>query len=48
MRERGVDLMSHMSGVTSMAHTDADIDQTLEVFEDTLRVMISDQLVGRA
>ncbi len=48
MRERGVDLMSHMSGVTSMAHTDADIDETLDVFEDTLRVMISDQLVGRA
>ena len=48
LRERGVDLMSHMSGVTSMAHTDADIDQTLEAFEDTLRGMISDQLVGRA
>ena len=48
LRERGVDLMSHMSGVTSMAHSDADIDQTLEAFEDTLRGMISDQLVGRA
>ena len=48
LRERGVDLMSHMSGVTSMAHTDEDVDQTLEAFEDTLRGMISDQLVGRA
>ncbi len=48
LRERGVDLMSHISGVTSMAHTDADIDQTLEAFEDTLRGMISDQLVGGA
>ncbi len=48
LRERGVDLMSHMSGVTSMAHTDKDIDQTLEAFEDTLRGMISDQLVGGA
>jgi glutamate-1-semialdehyde 2,1-aminomutase len=48
LRERGVDLMSHMSGVTSMAHTDEDIDQTLEAFEGTLRGMISDQLVGRA
>lgn len=48
LRQRGVDLMSHMSGVTSMAHTDADIDQTLEAFEDTLRDMISAQLIGRA
>ena len=48
LRERGVDLMSHMSGVTSMAHTDKDIDQPLEAFEDTLRGMISDQLVGGA
>ena len=48
LRERGIDLMSHMSGVTSMAHTDEDVDQTLEAFEDTLRGMISDRLVGRA
>ena len=48
LRERGVDLMSHMSGVTSMAHTDEDVDRTLEAFEDTLRDMIAAQLVGRA
>jgi len=48
LRQRGVDLMSHMSGVTSMAHTDEDVDQTLEAFEDTLRDMISEQIVGRA
>jgi glutamate-1-semialdehyde aminotransferase len=48
LRHRGVDLMSHMSGVTSMAHTDEDVDQTLEAFEDTLRDMISEQIVGRA
>lgn len=48
LRERGVDLMSHMSGVTSMAHSDEDVDRTLEAFEDTLRDMIARQLVGRA
>jgi glutamate-1-semialdehyde 2,1-aminomutase len=48
LRQRGVDLMSHISGVTSMAHSDADIDRTLDAFEDTLRGMISGQLVGRA
>ncbi len=48
LRQRGVDLMSQISGVTSMAHSDADIDRTLDAFEDTLRGMISDQIVGRA
>jgi len=35
----GIDLMSRMSGVTSAAHTDDDIAQTLEAFEATLREM---------
>ncbi len=48
LRQRGIDLMSHMSGVTSMAHSDADIDQTLDAFEDTLRDMIAERLVGNA
>ncbi len=46
LRKRGVDLMSHMSGVTSMAHTDEDIDQTLEAFEDTIQEMIAEGHVG--
>lgn len=48
MRKRGVDLMSHMSGVTSMAHTDADIDETLNAFEDTVQEMIADGQIGGA
>lgn len=48
LRRRGVDLMSHMSGVTSAAHTDDDIDQTLDAFEATLRDMLEAGLVGRA
>ena len=46
LRKRGVDLMSHMSGITSMAHTDADIDETLNAFEDTVREMIADGHIG--
>jgi glutamate-1-semialdehyde 2,1-aminomutase len=48
LRKRGVDLMSHMSGVTSMAHTDADIDETLEAFEDTVQEMIGVGHIGGA
>ena len=47
LRRRGVDLMSHMSGVTSAAHSEDDIDQTLEVFEGALQDMIEAGLVGR-
>ncbi|PPR58227.1 MAG: hypothetical protein CFH10_02057, partial [Alphaproteobacteria bacterium MarineAlpha4_Bin2] len=46
LRKRGVDLMSHMSGITSMAHTDADIDETLGAFEDTVQEMIADGHIG--
>ena len=46
LRKRGVDLMSHMSGVTSMAHTDADIDETLTAFEDTVQEMIAEGHIG--
>jgi glutamate-1-semialdehyde 2,1-aminomutase len=48
LRKRGVDFMSHMSGVTSMAHTEADIDETLEIFEDTIQEMIGDGHIGGA
>lgn len=48
LRKRGVDLMSHVSGVTSMAHTDADVDETLQAFEDTIQEMISDGHIGSA
>lgn len=47
LRKRGVDLMSNMSGVTSAAHNEEDIDRTLGAFEDTLQDMMRDGLVGR-
>lgn len=46
LRQKGVDLMSHTSGVTSLAHTEADIDSTLEAFEATVEEMISGGVLG--
>jgi hypothetical protein len=39
MMRRGVDLMSGKSGIMSTAHTEADLDHTVEAFRDTLRDM---------
>ncbi|HAT34407.1 MAG TPA: glutamate-1-semialdehyde 2,1-aminomutase, partial [Rhodospirillaceae bacterium] len=47
LRSRGVDLMSHTSGVTSLAHTEADIDTTLEAFEATVEEMIAGGVLGK-
>lgn len=47
LRRRGVDLMSHMSGVTSASHTDADVEQTLDAFAGTIQEMIQQGVVGR-
>ena len=35
---RGVDLMSYNGGVTSAAHTEEDVRQTLDAFRETIRV----------
>ncbi len=47
LQVRGVDLLSYSGGVTSSAHTEADIQQALEVFRDTMRVLIAEKIVGR-
>jgi glutamate-1-semialdehyde 2,1-aminomutase len=44
---RGVDLLSYNGGVTSAAHTDSDIDQTLGVFRATMQVLLDENLVAR-
>ncbi len=36
LRRRGVDFMSYTGGVTSAAHTEADIDKTIEVFGEAI------------
>ncbi len=44
---RGMDLLSYTGGVTSSAHTEADIQQALEGFRDTMRVLIEENIVAR-
>ena len=43
LRQRGVDMMSSIGGLTSAAHTEADVEQTLAAFDDTLG-----ELAGRS
>lgn len=44
---RGVDLLSYTGGVTSAAHTEADIGETLNVFQDTLRTLVQAKIIAR-
>lgn len=44
--ERGVDLMSHTSCVTSAAHTPALIDEALGAFESTFAALIKDGVIA--
>lgn len=39
LRVRGVDLFSYNGGMTSSAHGDAELDQTLSAFRDVLRLL---------
>ena len=43
---RGVDLLSYNGGVTSAAHSEADIDQTLDAFRETMQVLVDEKVVG--
>lgn len=40
LQMRGVDLMSRAGGLTSMAHTDQDVSQTLQAFSETIDEML--------
>jgi glutamate-1-semialdehyde 2,1-aminomutase len=43
---RGIDLMSAMSGVTSWAHTQADVDESLDAFDGALAALKSQGLIS--
>jgi glutamate-1-semialdehyde 2,1-aminomutase len=43
---RGVDLVSYTGGVTSAAHTETDIQNTLEIFQDVIRSMVKDKIIA--
>ena len=47
LRKRGVDFMSYTGGVTSLAHTNADIDPTLEAFAGAVKDLIDAGKVTR-
>jgi glutamate-1-semialdehyde 2,1-aminomutase len=47
MQIRGAKLLSYNGGVTSAAHTEEDIDQTLESFQGTIEVLLREEVVGR-
>ena len=47
LQVRGVDLLSYTGGVTSSAHTDADIEQTLAAFDDTMQTLLREEIVAR-
>lgn len=40
LRKRGVDFMSYTGGVTSLAHTEADVQPTLEAFSGAVRDLL--------
>jgi glutamate-1-semialdehyde 2,1-aminomutase len=44
---RGVDPMSYNGGMTSAAHTEEDIRQTLEAFDQTMRTLLEEKIVAR-
>lgn len=43
---RGVDLLSYNGGVTSAAHTEDDIEQTLVAFRETIRTMLDEKILA--
>ncbi len=43
---QGIDLMSAMSGVTSWAHSDADVAETLDAFDGALAALKAQGLIG--
>jgi glutamate-1-semialdehyde 2,1-aminomutase len=43
---RGVDLLSYTGGVTSSAHTEEDVRQTLDAFRGTIQAMLSEQIIA--
>lgn len=47
MRERGVDLQSYISGCTSSAHTDEDVEITLRAFEGAVEALVADGVMPR-
>jgi hypothetical protein len=42
-----MDLLSYTGGVTSSAHTEADVEQSIATFEETMRTLLREEIVAR-
>ena len=47
LRVRGVDVMSYTGGLTSLAHTDEDVRQTVHVFDEAVVELLADGVLER-
>ena len=47
LRVRGVDVMSYTGGLTSLAHTDEDVRQTVHVFDEAVAELVADGVLER-
>jgi len=47
LRQRGVDLMSYTGGLTSLAHTDEDVRQTIQAFDGAVHELLAAGAVDR-
>lgn len=48
LRLRGMDLLSYNGGVTSAAHTEVEIDESLEAYRGAMSALVEDGVVARA
>jgi glutamate-1-semialdehyde 2,1-aminomutase len=46
LQVRGVDNLSYTGGVCSAAHTEADIDQTVATFDQTIQALVDERMVA--
>jgi glutamate-1-semialdehyde aminotransferase len=46
LRARCVDILSYTGGVTSAAHTEEDINRTLEIFQEVIRTLMKNHILA--
>jgi glutamate-1-semialdehyde 2,1-aminomutase len=46
LQVRGMDLLSYAGGVTSAAHTEGDIDQSIAIFDQAIQVLVDERVVA--
>lgn len=47
LRQRGMDMLSYTGGVTSSAHTEEDIERTIEIFDEAIKELAENDLIDR-